>query len=150
MPAYDEVLQNSPFFDGLTTAHLSSISSYTELVDFKDNQVIIKEGTPSDFLYILKGGTLRVEKETSKAPIFLNTLHEPGTFFGEMSLVDILPHSTTVRSSGPSTLLRFHKRDLTIFFTEHPETQLIIILNIARILSHRLRAAGERIVALST
>ena len=93
MPAYDEVLQNSPFFDGLTTSHLSSISSYTERIEFKDNQVIIKEGTPSDFLYILKGGTVKVEKETSEAPILINTLHEPGTFFGEMSLVDILPHS---------------------------------------------------------
>ena len=79
----------------------------------------------------------------------LATLGDRGDFFGEMSLIDILPRSANIRTVGQVEILAFHKRGLTDFFTRSPRAQMTMILNIARHLSLRLREADNRIAELS-
>ena len=79
----------------------------------------------------------------------LKTLEERGDFFGEMALIDILPRSGSVYSSGETRILAFPKQVLTTLFSWVPWVQMTLLLNIARNLSLRLREADKRILALS-
>ena len=79
----------------------------------------------------------------------LKTLEERGDFYGEMALIDILPRSASVYSSGETRILAFPKQVLTTLFSRVPWVQVTRVLNIARNLSLRLREADTRTLEVS-
>lgn len=144
-----DVLATSPLVTGLTSAQVQILSEVAEIQQYVDGDLIIEEGTASDCLFILTQGSVAVESGSAEHPIVLATLEEPGAFFGEMSMIDLLPHSAHVRSRDDSEVLALAKQQLVSFFADHPQAQMAMILNMARTLSLRLRDADERIVQLS-
>ena len=81
--------------------------------------------------------------------MLLKTFEEHGDFFGETALIDILPRSASLYSSGETRILAFPKQVLTILFSRVPRVQITLVLNIARNLLLRLRGADTRILELS-
>jgi len=65
----------------------------------------------------------------------------PSDWFGEMSIVDIQPRSATVRALAPSRLLRITAADLDALYRYDLRSYSLIVLNLARELSRRLRVA---------
>ena len=65
----------------------------------------------------------------------------PGDWFGEMSIVDVQPRSATVRALAPGRLLRITAADLDALYRHDVKSYALIVLNIARELSRRLRVA---------
>jgi CRP-like cAMP-binding protein len=65
----------------------------------------------------------------------------PGDWFGEMSIVDIQPRSATVRALAPARLIRLSAADLDALYRHDVRSYAIIVLNLARELSRRLRVA---------
>jgi CRP-like cAMP-binding protein len=112
--------------------------------------VVVKEGSESDCLYILVSGALEVLRSSEGDPVILATMTKAGSFFGEMSLVDIMPRSADILAISDSEVLPFPKRELAGFFVQSPRVQMTMILNISRNLSLRLRTADARIVQLSS
>ena len=142
-------LAASPLVTGLSDAQIQALAEIAEVRQYADGDPIIKEGTSSDCLFILKQGTAAVESGPAAEPTVLNTLVELGESFGEMSLIDLLPHSAHVRSRGHSEVLALSKHQLVPFFADHPDAQTAMILNIARVLSLRLRQADRRFLQVS-
>jgi CRP-like cAMP-binding protein len=58
---------------------------------------------------------------------------------GDMSIVDIQPRSASVRALAPARLLRVTTADLDNVYRTDLKSYSIVILNIARELSRRLR-----------
>jgi CRP-like cAMP-binding protein len=86
------------------------------------------EGQRSGLIYVLASGAVEVLKNG----VQINVVSEPGTFFGEVSLLLDEPHTASVRAVEPST---FHVADDAIaFIGARPE----IALAIARLLARRL------------
>lgn len=144
-----ETLRASGLCMGMTEQELGDLLGAAEVRVHGAADRIVAEGTPSDCLFLLEEGAVRVEKASSVGPVLIATMGEPGDFFGEMSLIDILPRSADVRAEGPVRLLAFPKRKLAEIFARLPRLQVNLILNIARSLSLRLREADDRIVELS-
>ena len=68
-------------------------------------QTIIREGEPSDALYILTRGTVSVfRRDPAGAEVEINTLG-PGDFFGEIGLLTGGERGATVRATSPVELL---------------------------------------------
>jgi|GEM_PF-3046913 CRP-like cAMP-binding protein len=143
-----ETIKASSLVVGLTDEKIEALAEIARPVELQDQQLITEEGTQSNYLYILKKGTLTVEKNPSD-PFILNTLEQPNLFFGEMAIIEAGAHSASIRSQGKSEVLSFHKKDLVSFFLSYPDAQMAIILNMARQLSMRLRDADERFVKLA-
>ncbi|MBI2501860.1 MAG: cyclic nucleotide-binding domain-containing protein [Candidatus Latescibacteria bacterium] len=144
-----ETLRASGLCMGMTEQELGDLLAVAETRTHAASDRIVVEGTPSDCLFILEEGAVRVEKASSVGVVLIASMGEPGDFFGEMSLIDILPRSADVRAEGPVRLLAFPKRKLAEIFARWPRLQVTLILNIARSLSLRLREADDRIVELS-
>ncbi len=149
MSSEHDLLRSSPLLLGLTAEELDSLVSTAERRSYGAGDLVVEEGTASDCLFVLLKGAVRVEKESGGGTVALATLGDRGDFFGEMSLIDILPRSANIRTVGQVEILAFHKRGLTDFFTRSPRAQMTMILNIARHLSLRLREADNRIAELS-
>ena len=146
-----ELLKTSPLLLGLNPEELQALVEASEMRAHRTGELIVSEGQTSDCLFILKRGAVHIEKggETAAVVVVLAVLEQEGDFFGEMSLIDIMPRSADVRAREHTELLAVPKRALTSFFTSFPRAQMTMILNIARNLSLRLREADLRIVELS-
>ena len=144
-----DALKASSLVVGLSSEEIESLLAICEQRTYTAPNLIVAEGTPSDCLFILRDGSVVIEKENAGSPVPLATFSEMGDFFGEMSLIDIMPRSANIRAERDAEILAFPKKELASFFTKLPRAQMTMILNIARNLSLRLRASGERIVELS-
>jgi len=73
--------------------------------DFPDNEVIIKENTEGDWVYVILKGQVKVKKYTPKGMVTLATLKK-GDIFGEMALFDKANKRRTasIMADGPVTL----------------------------------------------
>ena len=144
-----ETLRASALCMGMTQQEIGDLLAIAEVRSYGPSELVVAEGTPSDCLFIIEEGTVRIEKGSSAGAVLIATMGQPGDFFGEMSLIDILPRSADVRAQGALRLLAFPKRKLAEIFGRVPKLQVSLILNFARTLSLRLREADSKIVELS-
>jgi CRP/FNR family cyclic AMP-dependent transcriptional regulator len=86
-------------------------------------------------------GELEVLKRSSTGIDARVALLGPSDWFGEMSIVDIQPRSASVRSVAPTRLARISSADLDALYRHDVRSYAIIVLNLARELSRRLRVA---------
>jgi CRP/FNR family transcriptional regulator, cyclic AMP receptor protein len=98
--------------------------------------VLIAEGMRSGRLYVLAEGSIEVVRGETQVAV----VSEPGSFFGEMSVLLDLPHTATVRALSPATVYAFDDADT--FMRSDPEIALLV----ARMLAQRLNAATTYLV----
>ncbi len=87
--------------------------------------VVIAEGTRTGSIWILVEGAVRVQ--LAGQPI--STIDQPGTIFGEISLLLDQPHGATVVADGP-VRMRF-ARDGAQLFDQHPEFARLVATGLA-------------------
>lgn len=68
---------------------------------------------------------------------------QAGDTFGEMELIDIQPCAATVRADKKTSVVTFTNADLYTLSKWNLKTYAMIIMNLAREISRRLRAANE-------
>ncbi len=91
-----------------------------EDVELADGEDAVRQGDPSDALYLVQDGRLGVWIEASGgAGRRVRTLHS-GEFFGELGLLEQQPRSATVRAEGDVRLLRLPGADFHELVAEHP------------------------------
>jgi CRP-like cAMP-binding protein len=105
---------------------------------FEAGEVIIAEGTPTGKLFILAAGTIEVAKQD----IVINTLSDPGSVFGEISVLLDTVHTATVRTTSAARF--FVVDDPLEFMRATPD----VALGVARLLAHRLYAMTTYLVDL--
>jgi len=133
-------------FDGLTDDDVDRFFHLTTLQSFKNEDVIIKEGDSGDGMFVVASGEVRVEKATIDQKQELLAVLGPGECFGELSLVDRMPRSATVRASSDTSVYVFGQADLDEFFAAHPDIHRKVLQNLAKITSQRLRWLDDTLV----
>lgn len=138
------VLSGSPLFEMLSNQELEYIAELSRPRRFLAGQVIFDEGELGDSIYVVASGEVEVMRRDEGAQRLIASL---GTqqFFGEMSLIDKDYRSATVRAKVDSELLHLTAENLTTFRKQHRDGFTFVIINIARMLSARLREANARI-----
>jgi CRP/FNR family transcriptional regulator, cyclic AMP receptor protein len=104
-------------------------------------ELVFREGDDATAMYVVLRGEMEVLKKSKRATEARVALLGPGDWFGEMSIVDIQPRSATVRALAPSRLLRLSAADLDALYRYDLRSYSLIVLNLARELSRRLRVA---------
>ncbi len=103
--------------------------------------MVFREGESAREMYVLINGEMEVLKRSHEGVDARVALLGPGDWFGEMSILDVQPRSATVRALAPSRLLRLSASDLDALYRYDIKSYAIIVLNLARELSRRLRVA---------
>ena len=81
-----------------------------EIVQFEAGEVLVAEGGPTDFFYVMLEGELRAIRNYGNQTILLG-IAKPGSFLGEIPLLLDSPSAATVRALKPSRLFRLRKDD---------------------------------------
>ena len=93
-------LLTTPFFESLEPREMMEIIHVVEKIECKEGDIIFEENAPGDAWYVVYKGSVTVEKSGTE----IATIGERGCF-GEMSIVDKLPRSATIRAAEDSVLL---------------------------------------------
>lgn len=141
------VISSSPLFEMLSSTELAYLSELAEHRRYTAEELVFEEGELGDSLYVIVRGEVEVvRRDNGGATRPLTVLTAPD-FFGEMSLIDKEYRSATVRARTEAVLLRLTTQHLAAFRQTHRDGFTFVVINIARILSARVREANARLTA---
>jgi CRP/FNR family transcriptional regulator, cyclic AMP receptor protein len=97
-------LRKFPLFANLPEEELKVTSSLMRLRNFGRREIVCRKDEAADGLYLLFSGSLQaVDIAEDGREIGLNLI-KPGSFFGELSVIDGLPRSAHIIALQPSTV----------------------------------------------
>ncbi len=70
---------------------------------FSDGQLIFKEGSPGDWVYVILSGAVEITKEVEGRKIIIEVLKE-GEVFGELGFLGGIRRTAAARAQGETTL----------------------------------------------
>jgi len=139
------VLRAVPLFTGFTEEQLRGIATMVKRRSVTRNTTVMAAGDPTDSLYIVLSGRLKVMMSDADGREVILTILGPGEFFGEMGLIDESPRSASVLAIEPCELLSITKRD----FKQSMEQNFELAMTVMRGLVKRLREADRKIGSLA-
>lgn len=84
--ALADQLATMPLFQSVGPEFMSEVRQQAELIRYDPGEVVVREGDPSDALYVVRLGFVKVTKQFADGEIPLAYLHQ-GDYFGEMGLL---------------------------------------------------------------
>jgi len=155
------ILQETELFKNLTPAQIRKVLNICRTITFSEDEIIMNEGETGDRMYIILEGTVEVIKK-----LIMDGVEDEGTVernkiftrldagqyavFGEIALLEELHRTATVRAVTRCTLYEIRKDDFLKLAEADFEFGYRILLNLARIVSARLRKANEDTIKLTT
>lgn len=144
----DDALKFLPsiaLFGGLQEATLNRIISMLQEHRLEPGQAVCKQGDVGRSMFLVRSGEVVVTRETETGRVIRMIRLGEGEFFGEMTLIDIQKRSATVLVEKPSTLYSLGNRELYRLYQEDVPGYVMVIQNICRELSRRLRTTNSRL-----
>lgn len=136
-------LTQHALFGGLSDEQLAVVLPHLQPESFAAGDWVIREGENGDRLYFITGGRVRVFQQNPRV-VELAELGV-GDAFGEMELIDTQPRSASVQALSDLETYSLTQHELHLLNYEYPTVFTMIVLNLARELSRRLRAANARL-----
>src|SRR5262249_3788576 len=84
-------LQRFRFLDAMSPAQMQTVQKITRMLELKRGQRIYMEGDPSDQLFLLKVGVVKISTVAVDQQETILAFLYPGDIFGELAIVDDLP-----------------------------------------------------------
>ena len=148
-PDLKAFLVATPFFGGLSDASLDLLVSMLVERRFDAGANVVAEGEQGRSMFIVHSGELTVSKlgDSGRAVRMANL--GAGDFFGEMTLIEMQNRSATVAAESPTVLYELTARNLYTYYKADVHAYVMVLQNINRELSRRLRRADSRIAELA-
>ena len=132
------IIGNSPPFKGLSPRQINKLINISEVKEYKNGEIIYKEGDPPSRLYFLIKGRVVASAKAGTKDRRIEVLKR-GTCFGIISLLTDDPHSVTVKSIETSLILQVEDEAFKKFLKKNP----YLALDFSRILSQRVKARSK-------
>ncbi len=141
----NDFLCKHSMFGGLNDASLTLIKPYLMEHSYEENVMILKQWEPNNSVHFIVEGEVAVvrQSETNKKQSRIITTLHSGDSFGEMELIDIQNCAASVVTTAPSRIITLSNKDLYRISLVDLKTYTMLVLNLARDISRRLRSADE-------
>jgi CRP/FNR family transcriptional regulator, cyclic AMP receptor protein len=155
------LLNGIALFKGLSEEKIRKVLNIMRHVTFSEGEIIMKEGDSGDTMYIILEGSVEVvkslvigdmeEDDLGRNKVFtrLDGKHNHAVF-GEIALLEELKRTATIKAITNCVLYEIKKDDFLNLVEDDYELGYRILLNLARVVSARLRKADEETVKLTT
>jgi len=145
-------------FDNLSQSDIDLLMSHAKTRSYKKNNIIMTEGDETNSLFMVKSGRVKIFVSDEEGKELTLNMMKTGDYFGELSLMDGLPRSTSAITVEPSELLVIQKADFEKVLESNPEIALNIIKGLSQLVRQltikardiALHTVYERITALLT
>ncbi|MDR0759979.1 MAG: cyclic nucleotide-binding domain-containing protein [Treponema sp.] len=132
-------LQNYSLFGGLLEEQVNALIPLMEQETYKAGDAIITEGDLNDKIHFILEGSVTAMKRG----ITLCQFRE-GDTFGEMEVLDVMPSAATIKAMTPTKVMSISHRNLRQIYKNDIKAFALIIMNLARDISRRLRNMDEK------
>ena len=160
MNEYISLLQETEFFKGMTIDQMNEVLKIGDIVNFSKGDIIMKEGDIGDTMYVVLDGTVEVvksliiqgieEEVQGKNKVFSRLDATQHAVFGEMALLEEFKRTATIIALTNCTFYEFKNNDFLSLTEKDHNLGYRLMLNLARIISARLRKADEDTIKLTT
>jgi CRP/FNR family cyclic AMP-dependent transcriptional regulator len=144
-----EFLRTIPIFAGLNETALSELVKVADEISVENKEVIVREGEAGNRMFIIHSGRVEVVKYLGQPRETVLAMFGSRDFLGEMSMIECVTRSASLRAAEQTYLFSLKGTDLYHLYRHQPDQYAIVILNIARDLSRRLRTIDEKFAAIS-
>ncbi len=93
------------FGSGLTPADVAPLVDASEVKEVRAGTRVSEEGADDKDIYVIRRGSMVVEKDIGGKPVFLSYL-PAGSYFGEMAVIDGSRRTATVKAAIKSEVVR--------------------------------------------
>ena len=135
----DEILRDAPLFKALDDQSALSLRQSMKSQNLKKGQTLFKEGQPGDHLYLVKTGKVKLSHASGDGRESVFMVLGPGDMFGELSLFDPGPRTSTAIAVTESEVLGLGHNVLIPWLEDKPEVAQALL----QALAHRLRRTSE-------
>lgn len=139
-----ELIRKTPVCGGLKKETLQLVLSQSDELEVPADQFLFREGETGDCLYVIRRGTAVVQRTWQGQPIVLARI-KPGDCVGEMSLIDLQRRFASVKAEQDCSVIRIPYTALIRLCQTDMEQYAMVMMNLGREVSRRLRIAGERL-----
>ena len=135
----DNLLGTTPLFSALDESASRRLRELMVSQDLKKGEVLFEEGSAGDRLFILISGKIKLvhSAEDGRESVFM--VLGTGDMFGELSVFDPGPRSSTAIAVTNSKVLGLSNANLHPWLAQHPEVSHSLL----QALANRLRKANE-------
>jgi len=138
-----EFLKKTVLFKDLSTFELIKVNKVTRTRHFQPDEVVFREGTVGDSLFIVKKGSVRVTKLGDGGQEKVLAILNAGDHFGEIALVDHQTRSATIIANEETELIQIKDEDFNRLLEEDKEIALKFYKTFLKVLCMRLRDTNE-------
>lgn len=128
------------FIADLPDAERAALLAAGESQRFDDEQILLVQGEPGDFVYVLTSGLVKVIFEAESGAATTLALRSRGDLLGEFAALDRKPRTATARAAGQATALKISGAVFTEFISRSPAAQATV----TRCLLSKMRSTTER------
>lgn len=121
-----EFLRQLPLLSGLSDEDLARLYQLAVPIELSQGEVLMKEGTQGDSLYVVLEGEFEITKRSGEREIAI-AVRGAGEVMGEMGLLSEEPRSATVTAMGPARLLRLDQEDFQSVLRSSSEAAMAIL-----------------------
>jgi CRP-like cAMP-binding protein len=144
-----ERLREVGLFGGLNDAALDALAHAHELVELSPGDSVFREGERGREMFVVLDGEVEMFRNVHGSEAHIASVAR-NDWFGEMSILDNLPRPTTARVVQKVRLLRLTCQDLDSLYRRDMKAYALLVLNIAREMSRRLRTVDAALADIVT
>jgi CRP/FNR family transcriptional regulator, cyclic AMP receptor protein len=138
------VLRRAPLFEGLDEDSARALRRQMPDVKLSRGEHLFMEGQEGDRLYIVLDGKLKLTRAAADGRENLISVLGPGEMFGELSLFDPRPRTSSASAITDATLAGLAHGALIAWLGDHPD----VSIHMLRALARRLRRANDVVADL--
>ena len=143
VPIDQEVIRKAPLFTALDDAASASLLANMVSVKIAKGTILFAEGDGGDQLYVIAEGKLKLGTSSGDGRENLLSILGPGEMFGELSLFDPGPRTSTATAVTDAKLLSLGQEKLLPWLAENPKVSLQLLARLAQRLRRTNEAVGD-------
>jgi CRP-like cAMP-binding protein len=139
-----ERLRDIPLFRDLETAKCKLVAMSSDRLHYQEGDAVFEQGDPSDAVYFMLSGRVRVSRELNGRRIDLAEL-TGGAVLGETGVICGRPRSASVIALEETTILRTDANVFHELLYQVPQ----VTVALARELANRVDATSDRLLEMN-
>ena len=143
VPIDQEVIRKAPLFTALDDVAAASLLANMVSVKISKGSILFAEGDEGDQLYLIAEGKLKLGTSSGDGRENLLSILGPGEMFGELSLFDPGPRTSTATAVTDAKLLSLGQEKLLPWLAENPKVSLQLLARLAQRLRRTNEAVGD-------
>lgn len=140
-----QIIKGIPIFSSLTEKELMEIEPLFIEEGIKKDEYVFWEGDPSNWLYVVAEGKVRVLKQSASGKDIILEIISSGDLFGGVAVLDKRPYPASAQAMENSKILKLSRANILKILDRYPT----VALDTVTYMGKRLRDAHEMMRSLA-